>query len=129
MDQLMSASPGPVIVIDDDVAVRNSLKFALQLEGLDVRVYPGADEVLAEHDWPDRGCLVVDYQMPRMNGVELVDCLRKRSVHLPAILITGKANGAVRSSAECSGFRQVLEKPLDDDALLDSIRSALSRKG
>ena len=122
----MSACPGPVIVVDDDAAVRNSLKFSLELEGLDVRAYPGADEVLAEHDWPARGCLVVDYDMPHMNGVELVDCLRKRSVDLPAILITGKVNSAVRSSAACSGFRQVLEKPLEDGALLDGIRGALS---
>ena len=59
-------------------------------------------------------------------GFELVDCLRKRSVDLPAILITGKVNGVVRSSAACSGFRQVLEKPLEDGALLDGIRGALS---
>ena len=122
----MSASPGPVIVVDDDAAVRKSLKFALELEGLDVRVYPGTDEALAENDWPARGCLVVDYYMPHMNGVELVACLRERSVGLPAILITGKVNSAVRNSAECSGCRQVLEKPLEDGALLDGIRGALS---
>jgi len=45
---------------------------------------------------------------------------------LPAIMITGKVNSAVRTSAECSGFRQVLEKPLEDGALLDGIRGALS---
>lgn len=122
----MSTTPGPVIVVDDDAAVRDSLKFALELEGLDVRIYPGAEEVLAESDWPSHGCLVVDYYMPLMNGVELVDQLRGRRVDLPAILITTKASNAVRSRAACSGFRQVLEKPLEDGALLDSIHSALA---
>ena len=122
----MSASAGPAIVVEDDDAVRNALKFALELEGLDVRVYPGAVEVLAESDWPARGCLVVDYYMAGMNGVELVDQLRERRVDPRAILITAKANDAMRSSAAWSGFRQVLEKPLEDGSLLDGLRSALS---
>ena len=62
----MSKTPGPVLVIDDDAAVRNSLKFALELEGLDVRLYEGGEGILADADLPSNGCLVVDYFMPRM---------------------------------------------------------------
>lgn len=122
----MSAATGPVIVVDDDAAVRDSLKFALELEGMNVRLYEGGAELLADADGLSRGCLVVDYSMPAMNGLELVDRLRGRAVRLPAILITGKANDELRSRAAGAGFRLVLEKPLEDGALVDGIRSALA---
>jgi two-component system, LuxR family, response regulator FixJ len=125
----MSMKPGPVIVVDDDDAVRESLKFALELEGMNVRVYESGDELLAEPNFPVSGCLVVDYYMPSMNGVELMDRLRRRRVKLPAILITSRATDDMRKRAARSGFRQVLEKPLEDGTLLDSIRGALSIPG
>jgi two-component system response regulator FixJ len=122
----MTTNPGPVIIIDDDAAVRHSLKFALELEGLDVRLYGGGAELLADADLPARGCLVVDYYMPLMDGMELIGRLRGRRVDLPAILITAKATEAMRKEAARSGVRQVLEKPLEDGMLIDSIRSALA---
>ncbi|MET0528923.1 MAG: response regulator [Microvirga sp.] len=125
----MSMTPGPVIVVDDDAAVRQSLKFVLELEGLNVRLYEGADELLAESELPDNGCLVVDYYMPRMNGVELIDRLRRRLVKLPAILITARVTDDMRRRAARSGFRQVIEKPLEDGTLVDSIRGALTSPG
>jgi len=124
-DAAMPTNQGPVLVVDDDAAVRDSLKFALELEGLNVRLYRGAAELLADADLPARGCLVVDYYMPAMDGVELVDRLRVRHVDLPAILITAKATQDLRDRAARSGFRQVLEKPLEDSRLVDSIRCAL----
>ena len=72
---------------------------------------------------------MVDYQMPRMNGVELVDCLRKRSVAFARNPHHRQGERRRSQQRRMLGFRQVLEKPLDDDALLDSIRSALSMKG
>jgi FixJ family two-component response regulator len=122
----MTTNPGPVIVIDDDAAVRDSLKFALELEGLNVLLYGGGEEVLADLDLPAQGCLVVDYYMPAMDGVELIDQLRGRQVNLPAILITAKSTQDLRERAARSGVRQVLEKPLEDSMLMDSIRHALS---
>jgi two-component system, LuxR family, response regulator FixJ len=121
----MPLNPGPVLVVDDDAAVRNSLKFALELEGLNVRLYEGGEDLLGDADLPSSGCLVVDYYMPMMNGVELIDRLRGRHVDLPAILITAKATRDLRERAARSGFRQVLEKPLEDSRLVDSIRCAL----
>jgi FixJ family two-component response regulator len=123
----MQPTLGSVIVVEDDDAVRNALKFALELEGLVVRGYGGGAELLADPDLPVHACLVVDYHMPSMNGVELVDRLRLRGIDIPAILITGKATDDIRRNAQRSGFLSVLEKPLDDSSLLDGIRSALSR--
>ena len=122
----MSMTPGPVIVVDDDAAVRQSLKFALELEGMSVRLYESGAELLADPELPANGCLIVDYYMPVMNGVELMDRLRRRLVELPAILITARATDDMRRRAARSGFRQVIEKPLEDGTLLDSIRGALS---
>ncbi len=121
----MPLSPGPVLVVDDDAAVRHSLKFVLELEGLDVRLYEGGADLLAAGDLPVNGCLVVDYRMPAMDGVELMDRLRGRRVSLPAILITSKATRDLCERAARSGYRQVLEKPLEDGRLVDSIRCAL----
>src|SRR5215203_2086908 len=102
-----------VLIVEDDEAVRNSLKFALELEGLDVRLYRSGPELLDSH-LPDSGCLVVDYHMPGMNGVELMDRLRTRSVALPAILITTKITDQMRDRATRSGFAEVIEKPCHD---------------
>jgi FixJ family two-component response regulator len=121
----MPTMPGQVLVVDDDAAVRNSLKFALELEGLTVRAYADGDALLADSALPAKGCLVVDYYMPAMNGLDLVTCLRRRHVDLPAILITAKATDSMRRSAERAGIRRVLEKPLDDSSLFDSIRGVL----
>jgi FixJ family two-component response regulator len=121
----MSTTLGQVIVVDDDAAVRHSLKFALELEGLDVRAYDGGVAVLADEALPAKGCLVIDYYMPAMNGIDLVRSLRRRKVELPVILITAKATEDMRRSAARAGVRRVLEKPLDDSSLLDSIRLAI----
>jgi FixJ family two-component response regulator len=123
----MSATSGPVLVVDDDAAVRNSLKFALEMEGFDVRAYANGPALLADRALASGGCLVVDQHMPGLTGIQLVDRLRDLSLDIPAILITAKANDDLRLSAALSGIRQVLEKPLEDGALLDGIRSALGR--
>jgi FixJ family two-component response regulator len=115
-----------VIVVEDDVAVRHSLAFALEQEGLVVRAYGGAGALLAEPTLPREGCLVVDYYMPEMTGLDLVRALRGRAVDLPAILITAKATDDIRRNAARAGIRNVLEKPLEDSSLLDSIRGALT---
>ncbi|WP_445500687.1 response regulator transcription factor [Microvirga sp. G4-2] len=122
----MPAITGPVLVVDDDTAVRQSLKFALEQEGLNIRLYGGGAQLLAERSLPSDGCLVIDYAMPDMDGIALLDRLRERHIDLPAILITSPASPRLRARALRAGFRLVLEKPLEDGALLDGIHGALS---
>lgn len=121
----MARTAGTVLIVDDDAAVRSSLKFALEVEGLSVRLYDGPTALLADRDLPLRGCLVVDYRMPGLDGLQLVEILRARNVTLPVILIAGRANKQLRRVAAKSGINYVLEKPLSDGALMESIRSAL----
>ena len=125
----MPTTTGLVLIVDDDAAVRSALKFALEVEGLSVRLYDGPAALLADGNLPRRGCLVVDYRMPGMDGLQLVDTLRARRVALPVILITGRASKQLRRFAEDSGISYVLEKPLSDGALVESIRSALGTCG
>ena len=117
---------GTVLVVDDDAAVRSALKFVLEVEGFDVRLYDGPDAFLADVSLPARGCLVIDYRMPIMDGLQLTDRLRARNVALPVILITGRVSDDLRRCAAKSGIRQVLEKPLSNGTLVEGIRSVLA---
>ena len=112
-----------MLVVDDDSAVGNSLKFILEVEGFQVRVFSSAEELLNEDSLPDASCLVVDYYMPGMNGLELVAHLRDRNVLIPAILITPAPSENLRNRAAAAGV-PIVEKPLLGSRLLDSIRMA-----
>ncbi len=120
----MDRNSDVVLLVDDDAAVRGALKFALETDGLRVRLYDGPTALLGDID-ALHGCLVVDYRMPGMDGLELVEQLRAQGVHLPTIMITGRANKALHRQAANAGIRQVLEKPLSDGSLRDAIRSAI----
>jgi two-component system, LuxR family, response regulator FixJ len=113
-----------ILVIDDDYAVRNSLKFILEVEGFKVRAYSDAQELLTEDSLPPSSCLVTDYYMPAMNGLELVAELRDRHMSIPTILITTLPSQDLRNRAKAAGI-QIVEKPLLGSCLLDSIRKAL----
>jgi FixJ family two-component response regulator len=116
---------GPtVLVIDDDPGVRSSLKFALEVEGFAVRTYPIGSDLLNDEDMPESGCVVTDYYLPGMDGLDLLARLRERKVSLPAILITTDPSAAIRRRAASAGVRLV-EKPLLSDALFQGIRATL----
>jgi two-component system, LuxR family, response regulator FixJ len=113
-----------VIVIDDDLAVRNSLKFSLEVEGLTVRSYATGAELLSAGDLALCSCLVVDQNMPGMNGLDLITLLRARHVAAPAILITSHPSPSLRERAQRAGV-PIVEKPLLGNALLDKIRDVV----
>ena len=119
----MSKAPDVILLVDDDAAVRNALKFSLEMEGFSVRLYPTPEDLLAEKDLPNDGCLVIDYRMPEIDGLELVERLRNRGVTLPILLISGRVTRSLRERASGLGIREVLEKPLSD--LAGSIRRVL----
>jgi len=115
-----------VLIIEDDPAVRSSLKFALEVEGFIARAYQPGVELLNDTDIPEHGCLVVDYKLPDMNGLDLIVELRRRKMDLPAILITTHPSAAVRDRAARAGV-PLIEKPLLNDMLFQGIRTALAR--
>jgi two-component system, LuxR family, response regulator FixJ len=124
-DQGGSAVPGyVVIIIDDDLAVRNSLKFSLEIEGLTVRSYATGAELLSAGDLDLCSCMVVDQNMPGMNGLDLIGLLRARHFVAPAILITSHPSPSLRERAQTAGV-PIVEKPLLGNALLDKIRDVV----
>ena len=119
-----AASPQPtVVVVDDDDAVRSALKFWLELEGFAVETHESGRS-LAAAEVPASGCLVLDYDLPEGDGLQLLRGLRARDVSLPAVLITSRASRAVRSAAAAAGV-PIIEKPLLCDALLETVQHAL----
>ncbi len=115
-----------VYLIEDDEAVLNALRFALELEGMAVRPYLSAEVLLADFWTPDSGCLVIDHFMPGMTGLDLLKLLRSRGCRLPAILITTRADANMRRRASQLGVEHILEKPLSDSALVERTRQALA---
>lgn len=115
-----------VLVVDDDAAVRNSLRFSLQIEGFAVQDYSDGNTLLTEVGSLRSDCLVVDYNLPDMTGLEILGQLRLRHISTPAILITSHPNQALRERAAVVGAC-VVEKPLLGDALIESIRDILAR--
>jgi len=113
-----------ILVVDDDPAIRSSLVFSLQVEGFAVRAYPDGAALLQEFPFAKAGCLIVDYNLPGMNGLDLVSELRDREIEVPAILITSLPSSGVRERAAAVGA-VIVEKPLLGETLFQEIRSAL----
>jgi two-component system response regulator FixJ len=116
-----------IVVVDDDAAVRNSLKFSLELDGFAVRTYANAAELLGSGNLNSFQCLVVDQDMPRMTGLELVTALRAQGVKAPALLISGRLSPAVTRQASVAGI-PVVEKPFLGNGLIGFIRAAVGTK-
>lgn len=120
----MVISRPTIAVVDDDAAVRNSLKFSLEIDGFVVRTYASAEDFLNAGDLSDFQCLVVDQNMPRMTGLELVAALRKQGLAIPALLVSGHLTPAITRQASAAGI-PAIEKPFLGNGLIDSIRAAV----
>ena len=113
-----------VAVVDDDDAVRDSLRFLLEIAGYSVATYGSAAEFLHEAPLDDLACLVVDQHMPEQTGLQMVSRLRSQGVTLPVALITGSPSADLLRMARELNVARVLEKPLNDDVLMDFIEQA-----
>ena len=119
-------SPSPVVhVIDDDEALRDSLRMFLANEGLEVATYATADAFLAALEPAQNGCVVTDVRMPGMSGMELLAEIAELRVALPVIVITGHADVPLAVEAMKKGAVDFLEKPFEGDVLIEAVRRAL----
>jgi two-component system response regulator FixJ len=122
------ADPGPtqtVVVVDDDDALLEALRFGLELEGFNVRTHRSAGAVDAAMLPTANCCLVIDYKMPGMNGLELLGRLRRQAIDLPAIIITSHVKREILARCHALGAA-VVEKPLLGDGLMTAIHDALN---
>jgi two-component system, LuxR family, response regulator FixJ len=114
-------------VVDDDQAVRGAIRALLESVHLTVETYASAEDFL-ERDDPGRpGCLVLDIRMPGASGLQLQDTLNARNIHIPIIFVTGHGDVPLTVRAMHAGAVDFLEKPFDDQALLDAIHRAVAR--
>jgi FixJ family two-component response regulator len=114
-----------VLVVDDDDCVRQTLTFLLEAEGFRVQNYSNPNEVLGETELPPCSCIVTDYNMPEMDGLDFVAAMRKRGSSIPAILVTGDPNPTVRSRAAAANVA-VIEKPDPTNKLPGCIREMMA---
>lgn len=121
----MSADP-VVFVVDDDQPIRSSLEWLIESVGLRVETYATADEFMHSY-YPGRaGCLLLDVRMPGMSGLELQEHFAKNDIHIPIIIITGHGDVHMAVRAMKAGAIDFIEKPFNDELLLESIRNALA---
>ena len=119
-------SDAVIHVVDDDVAVRQSLAFLLASDGLPVRLHESATAFLDNVKSTPAGCIVTDVRMPGIDGIELMRRLRARGVTLPVIVMTGHADVPLAVEAMKAGAVDFVEKPFDDDRFIAIIRMALA---
>jgi two-component system response regulator FixJ len=110
-------------VVDDDAGVRDSMRVLLEVLGADVQTYDSGGDFLRES--PHVDCLIVDYHMPGLNGLELVLELRRRGQSPPVVLISAASDPPLERRAAAAGITKVLKKSAGAQALLRAIREEL----
>jgi FixJ family two-component response regulator len=116
-----------VFVVDDDVSVRESLELLIDFAGWQPETFASAEEFLARPRVLKPSCLVLDVSLPNLNGLELQKIVATDRVDMPIIFITGHGDVPMTVEAMKGGAVEFLTKPINDDALLSAIRSALKR--
>ena len=116
-----------VFVVDDDAAIRDSLRWLVESIGLSVRTFENAAAFLDAYSPDQPGCLVVDVRMPGMSGLELQEQLNARGITLPVIVISGHADVPMAVRAMKGGAVDFLQKPFDDQVLIERINNAIGR--
>ena len=116
-----------VHIVDDDDAMRDSLKWLLESRGLEVELYTSGDAFLAAFNSGFCGCLVLDVRMPGMNGMDLYEQLKARNSTLPVIFIAGHGDVPMAVAALKKGAADFIEKPFNDQDMLRLIESCLKQ--
>jgi FixJ family two-component response regulator len=123
----VSQTQSIVFVVDDDVSVRESLELLLRHEGLGVETFVSAQEFLSRPRATVPSCLVLDFSLPGLNGLELQKRVAAERHEMPIIFITGHGDIPMTVQAMKAGAVEFLTKPFSDEVLLNAIRNALQR--
>jgi two-component system, LuxR family, response regulator FixJ len=114
-----------IVLIEDDEAILHSLSLLLESRGMSVRGYPSAELFLENLATDIPSCVVADIRMPGLSGLELQHELKKRDAAIPVILITGHGDVAMAVKAIKDGAFDFIEKPFDEERLIESIGAAI----
>jgi len=116
-----------VFVVDDDISVRESLELLIQTAGYQVETFASAQEFLSRPPVLAPSCLVLDVNLPDLNGLELQKRVAANRVDMPIIFITGYGDVPMSVKAMKAGAAEFLTKPFGDDVLLSAIQNAIDR--
>jgi two-component system response regulator FixJ len=123
---MSSSTTTPVVyVVDDDTDVLGSLRFLLETDGFDVQTFRSGAGLLNAIAAGEVDCLVIDYKMPAMSGIDLASRLRNRDIDTPIILITGYPDEHIAEKAAAAGIRHVVLKPHLEESLVSRVRDAI----
>jgi FixJ family two-component response regulator len=123
----MSHATPTVFVVDDDVSVRESLELLIRCAGWQPEIFGSAQEFLARPRLLAPSCLVLDVNLPDLNGLELQKRIAADRIDMPIIFITGYGDVPMTVQAMKAGAVEFLTKPFGDDVLLSAIRHAIER--
>lgn len=123
----MTLSEPLVYVVDDDEDVRKALRTLVHGADLNVEAYDSAEAFLDNYRAERPGCLILDLNMPGLNGLELQQQLSESQLELPIIMLTGQGSVPAAVAALQGGAIDFMEKPADPGALLDRVKNAIAR--
>jgi FixJ family two-component response regulator len=118
-----------VFLVDDDASVRDALSLLLSLKGMRTQLFAAAETFLETYRPGWRGCVLTDLRMPAMSGLDLQQAMRDRGISLPVVVLTAHGDVSTARMALKSGAFDFLEKPIDDEILLDVLRNAIREDG
>jgi two-component system, LuxR family, response regulator FixJ len=118
-----------VFIIDDDEAVRDSLKLLLEAHAMHVREFASVSEfLLAVEPWA-KGCLILDLHLPVISGLDFLVRYRHEFERITVVMLTGRSDPGTRTQAINAGVTEFLEKPIADDQLMNAVNRALAQAG
>lgn len=123
----MSPSNAIIYVVDDDSSVRTAVKRLIRSLGFTVETFDSAQAFLNHEPHEGPACLVLDIRMPGTSGIQLQEQLAKAGVQIPIIFITGHGNIPMSVKAMKAGAVDFIEKPFEDQKLIDAINVAIAR--
>jgi FixJ family two-component response regulator len=115
-----------VVIVDDDELMRSALDGLMKQAGVQALTFASAEEFLNSGEQERTACLIADIRMPGMSGLDLQSKLNRDRIRIPIIFITALGDEKMRMQALRAGAVEFLSKPLDDEALLDTVRAALN---
>lgn len=125
METYSSDSPATIAIVDDDSGVRDSLTVLLSAAGYRTREYGSAEAFLREPLEGNPGCAIIDLRLPGIDGLALQAEMGRRGLSMPVILVTAHGDVASARQALRTGAVDFLEKPIDNEELLNAVRNAV----
>jgi FixJ family two-component response regulator len=120
----MQSVNAKIYIVDDDEAFRDSLRWLLESNNYEVETFASAREFLESFKFGKPGCVMLDIRMPGMTGLELQERLNKKGIRTPVIFVTGHGDIPMAVSAVKRGALDFIEKPFNEDDLLELVRNA-----